>query len=135
MACLGGSFYVQDGLNSTYGYGVYDNTRTTWVNAGGYLPALVSTFRRGGAEVSITNFGDELSVGGNRFVAVYSRVAVRNPTLPVEETNTELVGALPATVNGTVPAVMSSMENFSAPPLADSLAVSCQSWVGETIDA
>ncbi len=49
-------------------------------------------------------------------------------------TKIELVGAEPVTVNGTVAAVMSSMENFSAPPLALSLAVSCQSCVGKPTD-
>jgi len=33
VACLGDSFYVQDGLNTTYGYGIYNNSRTTWTNA------------------------------------------------------------------------------------------------------
>jgi hypothetical protein len=80
VACLGGSFYVQDGLNSTYGYGIYDNSRTAWTNVDGYLPALNSAFHRFGADISITNFADELALGGNTYVAVYSRVAVHNPT-------------------------------------------------------
>ncbi len=80
VACLGGSFYVQDGLNTTYGDGIYRNEPTTWTNVDGYLPALTSTFRRFGAAISITNFADELNLGGNRYVAVYSRVAIHNPT-------------------------------------------------------
>jgi hypothetical protein len=80
VACLGGSFYVRDGKNTTYGYGVYDNATTTWANADGYLPALVTTFHRGGARISITNFGDKVTVGGHSYVAVYSRVAVHNST-------------------------------------------------------
>jgi hypothetical protein len=80
VACLGGSFYVRDGKNTTYGYGVYDNATTTWKNADGYLPALVTTFHRDGARISITNFGDAVRIGGHRYVAVYSRVAVHNPT-------------------------------------------------------
>ncbi len=60
-------------------------------------------------------------------------VAVRRPSRPVESTKIELVGALPVTVKGTVAAVMSSIENFSAPPEAESLAVSCQSWVGKPV--
>src|ERR1035438_4780341 len=53
-ACLGGSFFVISGgqpgsgattpvTGTTYGYGVYDDAATTWTNADGYLPALVTT--------------------------------------------------------------------------------------------
>ena len=79
-ACLGGSFYVPNGINTEYGFGVYNYTRTTWTNSGGYLPALVTSFSDDGARVSITNFGDEVTIGGHRYVAIYSRVAVQNPT-------------------------------------------------------
>jgi hypothetical protein len=80
VACLGGSFYVQDGLNRTYGFGIYNDTKTTWSNVDGYLPALVSAFHRAGVDVAITNFADELALGGQDYVAVYSRVAIHNPT-------------------------------------------------------
>ena len=60
-------------------------------------------------------------------------VAVRRPRRPVESTKIEFVGAAPVTVNGTVAAVMSSIENLLAPPLAESLAVSCQSVVGKPV--
>jgi len=79
VACLSGSFVVKNN-GQIYGYGVYDGSRTTWVNSDGYLPALVTSFRRGGADISITNFGDKISIGGHSFVAVYSRVSVTNPT-------------------------------------------------------
>ena len=90
-ACLGGSFFVISGgqpgsgtatpvTGTTYGYGVYDNSQTTWTNADGYLPALVTTFHRDGARISITNFGDKVSIGGHAYVAIYSRVQVSNPT-------------------------------------------------------
>ena len=79
-ACLGGSFYVPNGINTTYGFGVYNYSKTSWVNAGGYLPALVTSFKSGKAEVSITNFGDQVTIGGHSYVLVYSRVAVHNPT-------------------------------------------------------
>src|SRR5271154_6334785 len=94
VACLGGSFWGgasgPDGgpgsgstaavAGATYGYGVYDDSRTTWTNADGYLPALVTTFHRDGAQISITNFGDDVTIGGNAFVIIYSRVQVTNPT-------------------------------------------------------
>jgi hypothetical protein len=94
VACLGGSFWVDtsgpDGgpgsastaavTGTTYGYGVYDDSPTTWANADGYLPAMVTTFHRDGATIAITNFGDQVSIGGNTFVIIYSRVQVSNPT-------------------------------------------------------
>jgi hypothetical protein len=79
-ACLGGSFYVPNGIDTSYGFGVYNDSPTTWANADGYLPALVTSFSSGGARVSITNFGDRLVIGGHAYVAVYSRVQVYNPT-------------------------------------------------------
>jgi len=80
VACLGGSFFVQNGIDTTYGFGVYNNSPTTWTNADGYLPALVTSFTSDGAKVSITNFGDRVVIGGNPYVLIYSRVAVHNPT-------------------------------------------------------
>ncbi len=94
VACLGGSFWVDtSGPNggpgsgttaavtgTTYGYGIYDNSTTTWANAEGYLPALVTGFHRDGAAISITNFGDDVTIGGHAYVVIYSRVQVTNPT-------------------------------------------------------
>ena len=80
VACLGGSFYVQNGIDTTYGYGVYNYSPTTWANADGYLPAMVTGFTSHGTHVSITNLGDRVVLGGHAYVAVYSRVAVHNPT-------------------------------------------------------
>jgi hypothetical protein len=82
VACLSGAFVAKNS-GQTYGYGVYDGSRpggTAWANAEGYLPALVTTFDRAGAIISITNFGDQVAIGGHPFVAVYSRVTVTNPT-------------------------------------------------------
>jgi hypothetical protein len=78
VACLSGSFVVKNN-QQLYGYGVYNGSRTTWVNADGYLPALITSFSNDGGRISITNFGDKISVGGNAFVAIYSRVSVHNP--------------------------------------------------------
>jgi hypothetical protein len=79
VACLSGSFVVIN-TQQTYGYGLYDGSTTQWVNAEGYLPALVTSFSRDGANVSITNFADKVDIGGHPFVVVYSRVAATNPT-------------------------------------------------------
>jgi hypothetical protein len=80
IACLGGSFYVRDGKNVNLGYGLYNDTATTWGNADGYLPALVTGFSSHGATVSITNFGDRDVIGGHAYVVIYSRVQIHNPT-------------------------------------------------------
>lgn len=84
ITCLGGTFVVQDGPDGLFqndGFGIYDGQRTTWSDADGYLPAQVTTFTiRDGATVSITEFADRVVVGGDPFVAVYSRVHVVNPT-------------------------------------------------------
>jgi hypothetical protein len=86
LACLGGSFFVKTGTTSTgptgvtYGYGVYNDTATTWVNADGYLPALVTRFKSDQATVVITNVADRDVIGGHAFEVVYSRVQVHNPT-------------------------------------------------------
>jgi hypothetical protein len=94
VACLGGSFWVDTSgpsggpgsastaavTGTTYGYGVYDDSPTTWTNADGYLPALVTAFHRDGAAITITNVGDKVTVGGHAYVVIYSRVAVTNPT-------------------------------------------------------
>ena len=83
VTCLGGTFVVQDGPGALFqndGFGVYDGQRTTWADADGYLPAQVTTFDDTGTTVAITEFADEVTLGGHPFVAVYSRVRVTNPT-------------------------------------------------------
>ncbi len=44
VTCLGGTFFVQDGINRDYGFGIYSGTPTTWTDAEGYLPAQITTF-------------------------------------------------------------------------------------------
>ncbi len=84
ITCLGGTFVVQDGPDGyfdNYGFGIYDGQRTTWADAGGYLPEQVTTFHtERGATIAITEFADQVTLGGNPFVAVYARVRVENPT-------------------------------------------------------
>ena len=50
VTCLGGSFYVQDGIEKRFGFGIYAGGPTKWVDAEGYLPAQVTTFRSCGRE-------------------------------------------------------------------------------------
>ena len=80
VTCLGGSFYVQGGLNRAFGFGIYDGGPTSWKDADGYLPAQITTFHHQGALVSITEFADRVTIGAEPYVAVYARVAIANPT-------------------------------------------------------
>jgi len=80
VTCLGGTFFVQDGIYKDFGFGIYAGTPTTWTDADGYLPAQITSFPISGAAVSITEFADKLLLGGHAYVAVYSRVAVTNTT-------------------------------------------------------
>jgi hypothetical protein len=87
VTCLGGVFFIQDGIYKNYGFGIYDGGPTTWTDAAGYLPAQITSFSRDGAKVSITEFCDQVVLGGDAFVVVYSRVAVTNPTDHLIEVN------------------------------------------------
>jgi hypothetical protein len=80
VTCLGGTFFVQDGINRDFGFGIYAGAQTTWSDADGFLPAQITTFPSAGATVSITEFADRLVLGGEAYVAVYARVAVGNAT-------------------------------------------------------
>jgi len=83
VTCLGGTFLVQDGPGSLFqedGFGIYNGQRATWADAAGYLPAQITSFDDQGAAVSITELADEVTLGGHRYVAVYSRVRVDNLT-------------------------------------------------------
>jgi len=80
VTCLGGSFYVHDGINKAYGFGIYAGSPVKWVNAEGYLPAQITSFQRNGANVDITEFADQVVIDGDSFVVAYARVAVANRT-------------------------------------------------------
>jgi len=80
VTCLGGIFYVQTDANHVFGFGIYAGGPTRWTDADGYLPAQVTTFRRRGVNVTITEFADRVTISGRAYVAVYSRVATSNPT-------------------------------------------------------
>ncbi|WP_228562555.1 RICIN domain-containing protein [Catenulispora rubra] len=79
VAHADGSFDIRAGKNITVGFGIYDNPASMqWSNAGGYYPALVTSFQRDNTTVTITNFGDKVTIHGRAYVAVYSRVSVYN---------------------------------------------------------
>jgi len=49
-----------------------------WTEAGGYLPAMTTSFTRNNAAISITDFANEQSIGGSPVELVYTRVTVTN---------------------------------------------------------
>jgi hypothetical protein len=89
VTCLGGTFFVQAGIYKDFGFGIYNGSPTTWTDADGYLPAQVTAFQSSGADVSITEFADEVTLDSHSYVAVYSRVAVHNGTDHVVNANPE----------------------------------------------
>lgn len=80
VACLGGSFVVQNGREETLRFGIYQGARTHWKNAAGYLPALITIFGHDGAAVTITEFCDRVVLSSHPFVLLYARVAINNPS-------------------------------------------------------
>jgi len=80
VTCLGGRFFVQGDIERAYGFGIYADEPTTWVDTDGYLPEQVTSFSYRGVDVAITEFADRVVLDGTPFVAVYARVRVDNHT-------------------------------------------------------
>ena len=79
IASYDGSFYVRDGRNERFRFGIFNNPASLkWYNNEGYLPCLVTEFERDGATVRISNFGDQVTLNGNDYAVIYSRVAITN---------------------------------------------------------
>ena len=49
-----------------------------WTMADGYLPAMTTSFTRNNVAISITDFANEQSIGGNPVELIYTRVSVTN---------------------------------------------------------
>jgi hypothetical protein len=92
---LSGAFFAR-GVNSTFNSGgttlcgaMYSFSAYTfggnpaaqsvqWAEDNGYLPAMKTTRTSGSVGISIKNFADKVTIGGNNFVLVYARVAITN---------------------------------------------------------
>jgi Ricin-type beta-trefoil lectin domain len=79
--------YTQNGTSycgamysfSAYDYGGAPGPQSVqWTQDAGYLPAMTTTRTVGAVTISITDFADKVTMGGNPFMLVYARVAVRN---------------------------------------------------------
>ncbi|MFL6119164.1 MAG: hypothetical protein ACJ73U_06060, partial [Actinophytocola sp.] len=90
-AFLSGSFFAR-GVNSTfnglcggmytfsaYNFGSAPAAQSVqWTEDSGYLPAMTTTRTSGTVGITIKNFANRVTIGGNAFVLVYTRVSVRN---------------------------------------------------------
>jgi hypothetical protein len=75
---------------------------TSWTMADGYLPAFTTSFTQGQLAISITNFEDQVTLGGHAFGLVYSRVAIANRgTASATADPAPSAGLVPLTSTGT----------------------------------
>jgi hypothetical protein len=82
------------------------NGAVQWTMGSGYLPAFTTSLTRSNVAISITNFEDQATIGGQIFGLVYSRVAVTNngtASTTVDPAPSAGLAALTTTSN-TVPA-------------------------------
>ena len=64
---------------SAYDYGGDPGAQSVqWTEDNGYLPAMKTTRTSGSVGISIKDFADKVTIGGNAFVLVYTRVSVTN---------------------------------------------------------
>jgi Carbohydrate binding module (family 6) len=83
FAYMTGGYHIRDTKNIDVSFGIYDNVTHSaqtvqWYNESGYLPCLTTQFERDNCTVKISNFGDKVTIGGNDYVAIYSRVSIYN---------------------------------------------------------
>lgn len=80
-----GTFYAQLGEIYCRFDIAADPGPLTWENAQGYLPCLVTSFEREGAQVRISHFCNKATIDGNDYSLLYSRVSKTNRgSQPVE---------------------------------------------------
>ncbi len=92
---LSGSFFARGVVNTytqsgtsycgaMYSFSAYDfggapgAQSVQWTEASGYLPAMTTTRTVGSVVIAITDFADKVTIGGNPFMLIYTRVAVTN---------------------------------------------------------
>jgi hypothetical protein len=67
-----------------YSFGIYQLNgprpaqSVRWTQDNGYLPAMRTSFTSGGVAVAIKDFADKVTIGGQPFLLVYTRVSVTN---------------------------------------------------------
>jgi hypothetical protein len=127
---LSGSFFAR-GVNSTYNSGgtticggMYSFSAYTfggnpaaqsvqWTQDSGYLPAMKTTRTSGTVGISIKDFADKVTIGGNAFVLVYARVSVTDNgtaavTVPPGGTGPNLLRLTSSTLDTVAPGATSN---------------------------
>ncbi len=76
---LEGGYFIRDSRNILIEFGISKNAESIdWYNEEGFLPCLVSEFEIDECIVKIKNFADKISIENRDYVAVYSRVEIKN---------------------------------------------------------
>lgn len=76
---LEGGYFIRDGRNILVEFDISKEAEhIEWYNDEGFLPCLISEFDFEELNIKIKNFADKISVEDKYYVAVYSRVEVKN---------------------------------------------------------
>lgn len=82
IAYIDGSYYLRGNGNRFITFGVSGITeKVRWYNKEGWLPCLVSEFKKDGVEYIVENFADKVEFGNLDFEIAYSRLTVKNKTV------------------------------------------------------
>jgi hypothetical protein len=90
-----------------------------WTEDNGYLPALTTSFTSGSTAVSIKDFADKVTISGNPYMLVYTRVSVTNHgsaaiTLDPGGTGTNLVRLTSSSLNTVQPGATNNSDYVAA---------------------
>ncbi len=118
---LSGSFFAR-GVNSTYNglcgamytFSAYNfggapgAQSVQWTEDNGYLPAMKTTRTSGSVGIAIKNFADRVTINGNPFMLVYTRVSITNNgsstvTVPPGGSGPNLVRLTSSSLDSVVP--------------------------------
>lgn len=100
IAFIDGSYLLRDRGNTFVTFGVKDiEGKIDWFNKEGFLPCFVSRYRKDGVKYTVESFADRVSIDGNAFEIVYSRVTAENQS--GEERELPKVSPLLAALNKT----------------------------------
>ena len=76
---LEGDFFIRDGRNILVEFEIGKKAKhIEWYNEEGFLPCLVTEFEYDECDIKIKHFADKISVNNRDYVAVYSRVEIKN---------------------------------------------------------
>lgn len=95
IAHIDGCYRLRDRKNTVVHFGINNiDSKISWYNKEGWLPCLVSEFKKNGNDYKIENFADKITVSGNDFEIAYSRLTIKNNSsspLPVPKVSGLLI--------------------------------------------